>query len=90
MERWAEIEDTPRYLISDYGRVWSTIIDRELRPGVLGKGYLGVCLMGDDGQRLMRYVHILVAENFVEGQDFGLEVNHKDTDKTNNFWTNLE
>jgi hypothetical protein len=46
--------------------------------------------MGDNGERLTRTIHRLVAMAFYDGWTPDLEVNHFDTDKANNFVGNLE
>jgi len=43
-----------------------------------------------DGISRRHNIHILVARAFVEGYNLGLEVNHKDTNRTNNTAENLE
>lgn len=88
-EEWVPIREAPDYYISSSGKVWSTITDRLLKPGLAGKGYPFVWLTLN-GQKFQRYVHILVAQHFVPGEDFSLEVNHKDLDKTNANNSNLE
>jgi hypothetical protein len=95
-EEWLVIEEAPNYLVSNLGRVQNRRTGHILSPGMAGhgyregKGYLNVCLIADDGRRLMRYVHILVAEAFHPGDHSGLEVNHANTFKTNNSAGNLE
>lgn len=89
MEEWVIIEEAPRYLVSNQGRVFSTINKIVLSPGLAGKGYETIILM-HNGQRLQRYIHILVAVVFVSGWFEGAEVNHKDTNKRNNAASNLE
>lgn len=89
------------YKVSDFGRVWSltkkrnsrhgTILykGRFLSPGKSKKGYLKVCLHKNKTQT-SAYVHVLVANHFVTGKKKGLEVNHKDANKSNNHYSNLE
>lgn len=56
-----------------------------------GLGYLQV-RVGIDGYVLRKYVHVLVAEAFIEKPESGLllDVNHIDHDKSNNNVDNLE
>lgn len=54
------------------------------------KGYLRVSFWGKDKKRVDKYVHILVAKMFVKNTKRLQFVNHKDGNKTNNHFTNLE
>ena len=53
-------------------------------------GYMVVNLLGDDGKRHKKGVHILITEAFIPNPENKRLVNHKDTDKTNNHLSNLE
>jgi len=65
-----------------------TIKGLQLSPVDNGLGYLQVNL----GTKVKKYVHWLVAQAFVENTcvDCNYEVNHKDHDKKNNNFLNLE
>ena len=86
------------YQVSNLGRVKSlgraSEIGRNLKTKILkqtaeDKGYMKVGLRKNNKIRTVR-VHRLVAEAFV-GNPQGLpEVNHKDENKANNTYTNLE
>lgn len=103
MEIWKDIPGyEARYQVSDLGRVRS--LDRTVRavskagreylrsaPGVVlrpgrSRGYLIVNLPPEGTVA----IHLLVACSFVAGFSPGLQVNHKDGDKTNNTAANLE
>ena len=43
-----------------------------------------------NGKQYNKSVHSLVANAFVPGKFEGAEINHKDTNKENNCWDNLE
>ena len=79
------------YFITDGGEViskkWGKI--KILRPVNNKKGYLSVRL-SMNGKPIRKFIHRLVAEHFVEGYEEGLVVNHKDGNKTNNHYSNLE
>lgn len=62
---------------------------RVMHPVKNSCGYLQVPLH-KNGKLKKMYVHRLVAMMFVPGYAEGKEVNHKDFDKTNNTYTNLE
>ena len=75
------------YTISNYGRLFNT--KKELKPYLLNNGYYS-CILCKDGNRKNKTIHQLVAKHFVEGYKEGLVVNHKDLNKTNNHYSNLE
>lgn len=91
------------YEVSNLGRIRSmdrVIYDtvrkcnRLLKGKVLsqrdnGNGYMGVVFCKEH-KLYSKYTHILVAETFLENPENLPEVNHKDEDKGNNVFTNLE
>lgn len=93
-EKWAVIHNG-NYAVSDYGRVMRTSSKQGARPGMIlsqlysNKGYprIAACF---DGKRLENSIHTLVAREFIGPAPENLEVNHKDGNKRNNHWTNLE
>jgi hypothetical protein len=52
--------------------------------------YVYVCLTGHSGQQLRTGVHRIVAFHFLPPAPKGTEINHKDMDKSNNHYSNLE
>lgn len=85
-EVWKSIDNT-RYDVSNMGNVRNSINGNLLKPCKNSVGYYQVTLYP---QRKKIYVHRLVAHAFVDGYSDGLEVNHKDEDKSNNCAENLE
>ena len=102
MEIWRAIDNYPNHEISNYGNVrskdvvkvvvgrWGGLHKRRYKGKVLkpfNAGlYLGIRLaMGD----VNLYIHRLVAYAFVDGNK-NLCVNHKDGNKYNNHYENLE
>lgn len=92
-EIWKEIEGTlGTYQISSYGRVahWTqknkwNILKKTNKNG----DYLSVVLSVNGAQKTIR-IHRLVAKAFIPNpNNFGL-VNHKDGNKQNNYFYNLE
>jgi len=91
------------YEVSNYGRVKSLNriitqkngIKREVPEKMLTQsdagGYLQVCL-SKEGKSRSYGVHVLVGRAFVKGYDpdKAYEINHKDENKKNNRWDNLE
>ena len=86
-------EDIPgydgRYQISSWGRVYNAEKKVFLKPSVHNKGSLRVDLYRD-GKRKHHKVHRLVAEAFIPNTDNKPQVMHKDGNKQNNSFTNLE
>ena len=91
-EKWAYVGTKNRsYYVSNYGRVKS--LDKygneyylSLKPSKQN-GYVYIRVFQNFGSRLL---HVWVAKLFVPGYREELEVNHKDGDRTNNLYTNLE
>lgn len=77
------------YEVSNLGRVRRLPSHRLRKPRLTSKGYLQVGLY-DRGRQEFRQVHCYVAEVFISPRPEGKQVNHKDTDKTNNIYCNLE
>lgn len=98
-EIWKDIEGYGgRYQVSNMGRIRSVDFDdyslgykrtfkgKIKKQRALPKGYLMVCCTGYPNL----YVHRAVAMAFVPGYFKGAQVNHKDENKQNNRWNNLE
>nr|QBK85292.1 MAG: HNH endonuclease [Iridovirus LCIVAC01] len=83
-----EIKNYPRYLIYNNGQIYSNYIKNYLKPSITD-GYYRVTLCNNNGQRTHR-VHILVAQYFCDNSDNKPIVNHRDGNKLNNHYTNLE
>lgn len=94
-EIWKDIQGYEGlYMVSNLGRVKSLNYRRSGKESILKyniekNGYLSVALYKD--KKIKRHkIHRLVALAFVDGYEEGLVVNHKDENKKNNTWTNLE
>lgn len=99
METWKEVKGETAFMVSDFGNVmasyrkkWNGTGWQTLKPKILKRvlakksGYLVVSISNK-----VRYVHRLVAEVFITDSPFyGMDVNHKDGNKTNNNLSNLE
>jgi hypothetical protein len=99
-EEWRDIPDSDnRIMVSNFGRVV-----RNEYLDAFGKNHnskllkcsvnksLGYRMIYTtiNGKRYTRYVHRLVAMMFIKTDDFNKQVNHKDCDKANNHFENLE
>lgn len=86
IEEWRKLTTLPDVEVSEFGRLRTLVKGKlyTLKSRDNGKGYWSV-----NRNNKTYYVHRLVAEAFLGGvQD--LQVNHKDGNKANNHWTNLE
>lgn len=91
-EVWKDIPGYEgKYRISNFGNVLTFYnnIWRKKSTFITNIGYVYVSLEYK-GRKKKCGVHILVAESFVDGWFEGAEVNHKDLNKLNNKWYNLE
>ena len=73
------------------GQVLNTKTGNFLTPFDNGKGYKKV-ILNINGKRKSKYVHRLVAETYIRKprKRYCDQVNHKDGNKSNNHYTNLE
>ena len=85
MEVWKAIPSSPKYEVSDIGRVRHG--HRLLHIRKRKTGYLLTTL---GSQRSTAYIHRLVAEAFIGPVPEGKEVNHKNLNKADNRPENLE
>ena len=89
---WVKVPLTDgKYAVSSDGRVARVLLDgkrRILKPYKNNTPYLSIKIVVN-GKICNRYVHRLVAENFL-GDGCGKQVNHINGDKTDNRASNLE
>lgn len=86
-----KLKDYPSYEIYDDGRIYSYKSHKFLKAVKNNSGYGTVNLYNGtiEGRRSCS-IHQLVAENFVKNPKHYKEINHKDGNKDNNNYTNLE
>lgn len=100
IEKWSGIKDFPSYEVSNLGKVRRIFKDyRTLK--IKGKyqemtlynnkrnGYVYVWL-NENGKGYNKRIHRLVAETFIPNPKNKPQVNHKDGNKQNNHYSNLE
>ena len=90
MSNYCTIPNFSSYMVCSDGYVINTVTGDVIRGSVKRTGYVEVCLTDNDGDRRSLLLHRLVAKAFCNREGEGLEVNHKDGDKTNNSAENLE
>lgn len=78
-----------RYLVSEYGKIYSNHSNKFLVTFISNNGYERVNI-NYSGKVYKRSIHRLVAEAFCEGYSEELQVNHIDADRLNNRASNLE
>lgn len=77
------------YIVSNRGRVYGLKNRRLLKAAVMNKGYMLVTLWKNNEQN-STLVHRIVAQVFLPNPGNLPQVNHKDTNKMNNYVSNLE
>ncbi len=94
-EEWRTVEEFPTYEVSNLGRVRRLPISKffptvQLRK-IMFNPVTGYCelILCENYVKKMRRIHRLVAAAFLGDPD-GLQINHKDGDRTNNRLDNLE
>lgn len=86
IEQWKEIEGCKGYYISSFGSVKGIRFKHLYKTQLNKKGYPQFRI---PKYKLSSSVHRIVALHFVDG-DKSLQVNHKDGNKLNNHYSNLE
>ena len=89
MEQWKDIKGYEGYYqISNYGNIKNINTQKILIGDTNNIGYKRITLYQPIKKRF--FVHRLVALHFCDGYQDGLVVNHKDGNKLNNHFDNLE
>lgn len=89
MEVWKGIEGYEGYYqVSNFGNVKNVKTNKMLIGDINNIGYRRVILYSPKKKRF--FIHRLVALNFCDGYSNDLVVNHKDGNKLNNHYKNLE
>lgn len=88
-EQWRTIQEFPNYQVSDLGNIRNTTTGKQLKPYGNGRGYLKVSLI-KEGIRKQPFVHRLVASEWCCNEHNVPTVNHRDGNRQNNHYRNLE
>ncbi len=93
MEEWRDVKGYEGYYqVNPFGeirRLHKHTANRKLKAVLDKDGYLYVCLSRNGISKNHR-VHRIVAEAFLEKNNTHSQINHKDENKQNNHYTNLE
>lgn len=90
ISKFKPIPGFSRYMISEYGDVYSIPRKKILSVSKNWAGYLTVTLVDDKNFRSPRKVHRLVYLTYVGPLKDNLVVDHKDDNKLNNHYSNLQ
>lgn len=88
MEEWKEIIGFPDYLVSNLGKIKKKNKDKEIGSFNKSTGYM-TCVLIKDKIYYPKYIHRLVAENFIDNTNNLPTVDHINRDRTDNTVTNL-
>ncbi len=90
-ERWKPVVDyEDLYLVSNTGKVKGLKFNKELKQSLSVKGYLMVTLYRSDDEKLHTGVHRVVARAFLKNPKNKTQINHIDSNRTNNILSNIE
>lgn len=89
MEIWKRGKKFNDYEMSTEGKVRNAKTGRILKTTINKRGYEEVSLRKDNRQHTQR-VHNLIADTFIDGDHTGLDVRHKNDDRSDNRASNLE
>ena len=90
LEEFKQVEGFPDYLISEYGVVWDTRQNKQLK-WIKNNDFNCVNMYDAQGKKILTKIHQLVAKtHLVKPENATKVVVHKDLDRDNNHYTNLE
>jgi len=89
-EKWLPVSGYEKlYIVSNHGRIYGIKSRKMLKGALMNKGYLLVNLWKNNKYTPL-LVHRIVAKTFVKNPAKLPQVNHKDSNKLNNYANNLE
>lgn len=86
---WISIENWEIYSVNEYGEVKNNKTDKLIVGDINNCGYYRVCLYNNKKHKRF-FRHQLVAKYFLDNPNNLTEINHKDGNKSNNHYSNLE
>jgi hypothetical protein len=89
MSEFVEIKGFSKYLINKEGKIFSKHHNREVSIQTDIDGYLRVSMYGDDGKRMKKGVHRLLALQYIENPNNLPLIDHIDRNRQNNSLDNL-
>ena len=90
LEEFKQVEGFPDYLVSEYGVVWDTRQSKELK-WIKNNDFNCVNMYNTGGKKELVKIHQLVAKTYlVKPENATKIVVHKDLDRDNNHYSNLE
>ena len=91
MEEWKKILEATNYEVSNMGNIRNSTTKQVLKGRLSKSGYLQVNIKDNITLKFKnQYIHRLVAQYWVDNPKSKKEVNHKDGNKINNQFQNLE
>jgi hypothetical protein len=90
ISKFKDIPNFPGYRISENGEVYSDKRNKIISQAKNWAGYAVVTITDELGFRSPRKVHRLVYSTYVGGLESGKVIDHKDNDKSNNHYSNLQ
>lgn len=88
-EEIIQLKNCNDYFITNYGRLYSNITNTYLKRNIDRNGYLYIVIRINNKNITVK-PYRLVAEYFISNPNNYKCVNHKDENKLNNYYTNLE
>jgi hypothetical protein len=90
LDKFRDIPGFPGYKISEYGKVYSEKRNIFIAEARNWGGYMVVTISDPSGYRAPRKVHRLVYRTYIGELEDGKVIDHKDNNKDNNHYTNLQ
>jgi hypothetical protein len=90
IEQFKLVSQYDNYMVSNIGNIWNSKTNCLINKFMSKHGYIFVYLYDSNNKRTIKFIHELVATEFLTPLDGCLVVSHKDNNKMNNNILNLE